>query len=54
VRRAKLLKNERWTRRPFGYASDGCVERGVSAGYSAAALAETERAVMELVSQSKP
>jgi dienelactone hydrolase len=41
------------TRRPFAYATDNCVERGASAGYNAAALAATEKAVMELVLRTK-
>jgi dienelactone hydrolase len=42
------------TRQPFSYRTDPCVERGVSAGYNAAALVETEKAVMEVVTRVKP
>lgn len=37
------------TRKPFTYAADPCVERGVSAGHNASALADTEKAIKDFL-----
>jgi hypothetical protein len=37
------------TKKPFGYASDPCVERGATIGYHAKAHADVTKAVKQFV-----